>query len=478
MIDVVMPQLGESVAEGTVTKWLVREGDPVARQQPIVVVSTDKADTEVTSTATGRVAKLVAREGETLPTGRVLCVIDETASAAAPPPIASPAAAAPPTAVDAGRPLASPSTRKAALEAGVDLTDVSATGERGRITHDDVRRAASGSSSPAASGSSSPAASGSSSPAASGSSSHVVGAADTQPIARIDVAEPRVVALAAPPASRPVAPAAGPSDTAELAAMIQAGGGFVPPIPGVGYGTYRLPPYTPRPGDKVVPFSRRRRITADHMVYSKATAPHVVTVAEVDLHAVGRLRDENKERLKKEGVSLTFLAFVCAAVIKALRESPEINARLLESSYVVLKDINLGIAVDTPGGLIVPNIKQADQLSLRGIAGAIDQLAARARANKVTADDLANTTFTVSNPGMKGNLFGGAIISQPNVGILRMGEIKKRAVVVTKDGEDVIAIHPVMFVALSYDHRIIDGVLANSFLWRVADLLGRGDFEV
>lgn len=455
MIDVVMPQLGESVAEGTVTKWLVREGDMVTRQQPIVVVSTDKADTEVTSTATGRVAKLVAAEGETLPTGRVLCSIDETATADVPVKAAAPAAApAPaPAAPEGARPLASPSTRKAALEAGVDLAVVAPTGERGRITQEDVRRAAGG-------------------------------PGDTQPLARVEAAPasatpiPAAPISAAPVSAIPISAPVSTPDAAELAALVQAGGGFVPPIPGVGFGAYKVPQYTPRPGDKVVPFTRRRRITADHMVYSKTTAPHVVTVAEVDLHAVSRLRDENKDRLKKEGVSLTFLAFICAAVIKALRENPEMNARVLESSYVVLKDINLGVAVDTPGGLIVPNIKQADQLSLRGIATAIEAVASRARANKVTADDLANTTFTVSNPGLKGNLFGGAIISQPNVGILRMGEIKKRAVVVTRDGEDSIAIHPVMFVALSYDHRIIDGVLANSFLWRVADVLSRGDFEV
>jgi 2-oxoglutarate dehydrogenase E2 component (dihydrolipoamide succinyltransferase) len=154
------------------------------------------------------------------------------------------------------------------------------------------------------------------------------------------------------------------------------------------------------------------------------------------------------------------------------------NSRVLDNSYVVLKELNLGVAVDTPGGLIVPSIKHADQLSLRGLAANIDDLATRARANKITADDLSGTTFTVSNPGQKGNLFGGAIISQPNVGILRMGEIKKRPVVVTKDGDDMITIHPVMFIALSYDHRIIDGVLANSFLWRVADVLNRGEFDL
>jgi 2-oxoglutarate dehydrogenase E2 component (dihydrolipoamide succinyltransferase) len=260
--------------------------------------------------------------------------------------------------------------------------------------------------------------------------------------------------------------------------LIQAGGGFVPPIPGVGFGAYKVPPYVARPGDEVVPFSRRRRITADHMVYSKVASPHVVTVAEVDLHATSKLRDEHKDRFKKAGVPLTFLAFICNATVRALREHPDVNARVLEGSYVRLRDVNLGVAVDTAGGLIVPSIKHADQLSLRGIAAQIDELATRARSGKITADDLAGTTFSVSNPGLKGNLFGAAIISQPNVGILRMGEIKKRPVVVTRDGEDAIAIHPVMYMALSYDHRIIDGVLANSFLWRVADILTRAEFEV
>ncbi len=467
MVDVVMPQLGESVAEGTVTKWLVREGDYVTRQQPIVVVSTDKADSEVTSSSAGRVVKLVAAEGETLATGKVLCSIDEAAPApraaapaaaptvAAAAPAAAPAAAAPTDApTDAGRPLASPSARKAALEAGVDLRAVEPSGERGRITHDDIRKAA------------------------SPTENNVRVASAAPPSAVPPAALAKVEPVAAPLASAPAPKAVPAPDAAELAALIQAGGGFVPPVPGVGFGAYKVPPYTPRPGDKVIPFSRRRRITADHMVYSKVTAPHVVTVAEVDLYATSKFREDNKENLKKEGVSLTFLSFICAAVIKSLRENPEMNARVLEGSYVVLKDINLGVAVDTPGGLIVPNIKQADQLSLRGIATGIETVAGRARAGKVTADDLAGTTFTVSNPGLKGNLFGGAIISQPNAGILRMGEIKKRPVVVTRDGEDTIAIHPVMFIALSYDHRIIDGVLANTFLWRVADILTRGQFEI
>jgi len=250
------------------------------------------------------------------------------------------------------------------------------------------------------------------------------------------------------------------------------------PAPGVGYRSYKVPPYRERAGDEVIPFSRRRRITADHMVYSQSVSPHVVTVAEIDLHATSKMRDQHKGAMKKEGVSLTFLTFVVAAVTKALRETPEINARVLDDSYVLLKDINVGIAIDTPAGLLVANIKNTDKLSLRGIAMSIQEVAGRARDGKIIADDLMGTTFTVSNPGRKGNLFGGAIISQPNVGILRVGEIKKRPVVVSVDGDDQIAIHPVMFAALSYDHRIVDGVAANGFLWRIADVLSRAEFEI
>ncbi|XXX74433.1 dihydrolipoamide acetyltransferase family protein [Sorangium sp. So ce134] len=449
MVDVRMPQLGESVLEGTVSRWLVREGDFVKREQPLLEVATDKADTEIPAPVAGRVTQIAAAEGAVVAKEGLLCRIDEAASEAPgaaeqrPPSAAgagSPAAAPAPAPSpgsnghdESARPLSSPSTKKLALEAGVDLRGVQGTGEHGRITRDDVIRAAHGAS-----------------------------------------AEP----APAPQASAPPAPASATSQAAELSQLIQSSGGFVPPVPGVGYGAYKVPPYAPRPGDKVVPFSRRRRITADHMVYSKVTSPHVVTVAEVDLHETSKLRDAHKDEFKKAGVSLTFLSFICAAAVRALREHPEFNARVLENSYVVLRDVNLGVAVDTPGGLIVPSIKHADELSLRGIARSIDELAGRAKSGKITADDLANTTFTVSNPGLKGNLFGGAIISQPNVGILRMGEIKKRVVVVTKDKEDSIAIHPVMFLALSYDHRIIDGVLANSFLWRVTDILSRGEFEV
>jgi 2-oxoglutarate dehydrogenase E2 component (dihydrolipoamide succinyltransferase) len=215
------------------------------------------------------------------------------------------------------------------------------------------------------------------------------------------------------------------------------------------------------------------------MVYSKFASPHVVTVAEVDLHRASKLREAHKDRYKAEGMSLTMLAFVVVATARALRETPALNARVLEDAYVVFHDVNIGVAVDSPDGLVVPVVRRADELGVRGIVRAIDDLAKRAKAGKITIDDLSGATFSVSNPGLKGNLFGGAIINQPNVGVLRMGEIQKRVVVVeSAEGEDVIAIHPVMYMALSYDHRVVDGVAANAFLWRVTEILEKAEYEV
>ena len=444
LIDVVMPQLGESVSEGTITKWLVREGDVVVKDQGLLEIATDKADSELPSPVAGRVGKLLAKEGDVVAVKTVVCQIEEGVTTPAEAP-KGPSVSAP-VAVNASAPandggarsatggaLASPAARKAALENDVNLETVRGSGDYGRIGRDDVLRA----------------------------TTQAAGAPKAAP------AQVAQVAQSAKPAA------------AQLTQMINQGGGFVPPIPGVGFGAFKLPQYRPREGDRVVPFTRRRRITSDHMTYSKFASPHVVTVAEVDLHKASRLREANKERYKKEGLSLTMLAFAVVSVARALRENPDLNARVLDDAYVVLKEVNVGVAVDSPDGLVVPAVRRADELGLRGIVRSIDDLAKRARTGKITIDDLSGATFSVTNPGLKGNLFGGAIINQPNVGILRMGEIQKRVVVVEgADGEDQIAIHPIMYMALSYDHRIVDGVNANSFLWRVTEILEKGDFEV
>jgi 2-oxoglutarate dehydrogenase E2 component (dihydrolipoamide succinyltransferase) len=439
-----MPQLGESVVEGTIGKWLVREGERVEKDQPVVEILTDKADSEVPAPAAGVVTKLLAAEGQVVAVGDALCEVDPaataTAAAAAPrvsePPPRPAAAAASSQASSAGAVAApaggngrgaapsSPSVRKLAREHGVDLQQVAGSGDGGRLTHDDVIRAAT-------------------------------------------------------PAPAPVAAAPAPRTTAtELPSpeprRTSAGAASAPVVSGA----FRVPPYVAKPGDQVVPMSRRRKIIADHMVYSKLTSPHVVTFAEIDLHLTDKLRKTNKDRLAKEGVNLTMLAFVAAATARALREFRNMNARVLDDSYVLLGEVNVGIAVDTPEGLVVPVIKHADELTVRGIARAVDEIAKKARDGNLTPDDLAGKTFTISNPGKKGNLVGGAIISQPNVGILRTGEIKKRVVVVEHEGEDLMAIHPVMHIALSYDHRIVDGVAANGFLYRVGEILEAADFSL
>jgi 2-oxoglutarate dehydrogenase E2 component (dihydrolipoamide succinyltransferase) len=311
--------------------------------------------------------------------------------------------------------------RKIARENDLDVSAIKGSGENGRVTRDDALAAAAS----------------------------------------------RVVAT--PAAATPARPATPPPAASAAASSA------VPPAP---RGGFSVKPYAQAPGDEVVPFNRRRRIIADHMVYSKHVSPHVYTFAEIDMHKVSRLRDARKDALKAEGVGLTYLSFIAAATAKALRENPMLNARVLDDAYVKIKQINLGVAVETPAGLLVPVVRDADELTVKGLAKGIDSVARKARDGKIEADDLSGSTFTISNPGTKGNFVGAAVISQPNVAILRTGEIVKRPVVVEVDGVDTIAIHPVMFVALSYDHRIVDGVAANNFLYRITELLEAGQFEV
>jgi len=479
-----MPALGESVVEGTVGKWLVKEGDRVEKDQAVVEILTDKADSEVPAPDGGTVTKILVQEGDVVAVGDALAEVESGAAATVPakpargevskparaeaakparaeaaraeapkqaqpaPSTRSSAPPAPPAPAQQsggaasaggngnGRPYeaapTSPSVRKLAREQGVDLQQLEGSGEGGRVTREDVLRAV------------------------------VPGSRNAQ---SAEGAEPEPEPE---PAQRPAQRPAAPHTQGQPAA----------PLAPIGSGAFRVPPYAPRPGDEVVPLSRRRRIIADHMVYSKLTAPHVVTFAECDLYKTDKLRREHKDRLKHEGVNLTVLAFVSAAVTRALREFRPMNARMLDDSYVLLGEVNLGIAVDTTDGLVVPVVKHADELTVRGLARAIDALALKARDGNLTPDDLAGKTFTISNPGRQGNMVGGAIISQPNVGILRIGEIKKRVVVIEHEEEDLLAIHPVMYMALSYDHRIVDGVAANSFLHRLVELIEQADFSL
>ena len=237
--------------------------------------------------------------------------------------------------------------------------------------------------------------------------------------------------------------------------------------------------YELQPGDRVIPMTPMRRIISDHMVYSKRTSPHVGTVAEVDLSRIVRLRNKHKRAFQDSyGIGLTFLPFIVHAVVRALREFPALNASVTNDAIIEKQDIHIGVATETEKGLVVPVVRNADRLSLAGTAMAIDDLATRARTKKLSADDLKGGTFTISNPGRQGNLYGFAIINQPQVGILRMGEIAKRAVVRSLEGEDAIVIRTMMYMALSYDHRAVDGAPANGFLFRIRELLEAGEFDL
>ena len=489
-IEVTMPQMGESVVEGTITKWLVKEGDTVVEDQPLVEISTDKVDTEIPSPGAGRIAKIVAEEGQTLPVGAKLAVIEQVAAesgaklkmvppkAAPKPPEPQPekpasrvetlvsatpsapaenrsAQRAPASAresapsaraasVDArqdeaeptvtesdGHRRYSPVVMKMAAEEGIDLSRVPGTGMGGRISKRDLMRYLESMRQGGG--------------AISQSGQPANGAAQAAPV--------RTATVVTPASSQALGGATGPA--------------FRPPI------------YQPVEGDLVEPFTRRRKLIAEHMVFSKTHSPHVGTVAEADVTAATRLREEHKnEFARREGFALTFLPLAAAATVRALKEFPRMNASVVGDSIVIRKGINLGIAMDTDEGLLVPVIKAAEGMSVVGIARAIEALRRKIAEKKISADDLAGGSFTLSNPGREGNLYGFAIINQPQVGILRMGEVKKRPVVIEADGADAIAIRTMMYLALSYDHRAVDGVLGNRFLYRVARILEEADFEL
>jgi 2-oxoglutarate dehydrogenase E2 component (dihydrolipoamide succinyltransferase) len=411
-MDVRLPELGESVVEATLGKWLVKEGDRVEHDQPLVEVTTDKADAELPAPAAGVVEKILVAEGAVVRVGTVLARIAESgtrpgagarAERARPQPPA-PAAAREP-APRAGAARATPVARRLAQESEIDLADVRGSGPAGRITKDDVNR--------------------------------------------------EVRERAAPAARAPSRAA---------------------PAPG---GTPAFAHYELQPGDRVIQMTPLRKIVAEHMVYSKRTSPHVGTVAEVDLAGVVRVREEHKRAFQEmHGFALTYLPFVVHAVVRALREHPRLNASVVDETIVEKQAIHVGIATETDKGLMVPVVRHADRLSLSGLAAAIEDLSSRARSKKLSPDELRGGTFTISNPGRHGNLYGFAIINQPQVAILRMGEIVKRPVVRTLSGEDAIVIRPIMHLALSYDHRAVDGAPANAFLHRVCELLEEAEFDL
>ncbi|HET7397479.1 MAG TPA: 2-oxoglutarate dehydrogenase, E2 component, dihydrolipoamide succinyltransferase [Intrasporangium sp.] len=436
---VTMPALGESVTEGTVTRWLKAEGDDVAVDEPLLEVSTDKVDTEIPSPYAGTLTKILVGEDETVPVGGELAVIGGSQAAAAapapapsapapaaaptpapsapaaPPPSTAPAApAAPeqreaPTAESDAAAYVTPLVRKLAAQHGVDLGSLKGTGVGGRIRKQDVLEAAEAAKAPAP--------------------------------------EP-----AEQPAATPAAPAA-PAAAATAAV-------------------------SPKRGTREK-MSRLRKVIAARMVESLQVSAQLTTVVEVDLTRVARLRDRAKREFEaREGTKLSYLPFLALAAVEALKAHPNVNASVEGDEIIYHASENLSIAVDTEKGLIVPVVKNAGDLNIAGLARAIADVADRTRRNKITPDDLAGGTFTITNTGSRGALFDTPIINQPQVAILGTGSIVKRPVVVTdRDGGETIAVRSMMYLALSYDHRIVDGADAARFLSTMKTRLEEGNFE-
>jgi 2-oxoglutarate dehydrogenase E2 component (dihydrolipoamide succinyltransferase) len=427
--DITMPKLGETVTEGTVGNWLKSAGDAVAFDDPLFEVSTDKVDSEIPSPYDGVLLEILVQSGETVPVGTPVARIGEPgatapaggggAPASAPAAPASASATSPaPTAANGsagGTPL-SPLVRRLAAENNLDLARIPGTGVGGRIRREDVEKAIASGGATAAAPAATPA------PAASAP-------ATTQP--------------------RPAAPAA-------AAAAPKAGGD---------------------PRDQVQPLSRMRLALASGLKGSQLLAASVWTSVEVDYAEVDKVRAKHKDRFKKEtGSSLSYLPFVARAVVDALRAFPTVNSSIdVEAKTMTLHPyVNLGIAVDlNQQGLVVPVVKDADQLNMRGIAQGITKLAAAARSGKATMDDMRGSTFTITNPGPFASYASAPIINQPNVGILCTDGVKKRPVAVG----DAIAIHPTGVVGLVYDHRAFDGSTASMFLLHIRDSLEKRDWE-
>jgi pyruvate dehydrogenase E2 component (dihydrolipoamide acetyltransferase) len=426
--DVVMPQMGESIAEGTIVRWIKKEGDQVARDEPLFEISTDKVDAEIPSPAAGIVDEIRVHEGETVPVNSVVAIIrqaDEkqskkvagngtaTPSTPAPPapappapdsaapapaattqPVAPPAEVPPAEGIESRiRQRSSPLVRKIAKDRNIDISKIHGTGIAGRVTKRDILDFIAGS-------------------------------------------DPTTATAAARPA---------------------------PPAPS-------LPQSSGLPG-QTQPMSVMRKRIAEHMVLSRRTSAHVHSVFEVNFHRVAQIREARKAEYENAGAKLTYLSFILKAVVEGLKAVPVVNASIDGDNIVYHEDVNIGIAVALDWGLIVPVIKKADGSNLLGLSRAVTDLAARARNKQLKPDEVSGGTFTVTNPGVFGALFGMPIINQPQVAILGVGNVEKRPVVI----DDAIAIRPMAYLTLGYDHRLIDGAVADQFMSHVKQTLENWD---
>jgi 2-oxoglutarate dehydrogenase E2 component (dihydrolipoamide succinyltransferase) len=426
---VVMPQMGESLSEGTITKWLKKPGERIERDEPLFEITTDKVDTEVPSPASGVLDRILVNEGVTVAVGTTVAEIGDGVSTAPPSPAAAPsppaatppgggghfrsshepttfqrrgASAPPPSAAGATsgdkRRQLSPAVLSLAAESRLgieELLQIPGSGREGRISRRDVERYLK------------------------------------------ERPAPRLEPPAAPPPSAVSRPAEGPP-------------------------AHYL--YQPEPGDRLVSMSPMRKQIAEHMIWSQQISAQVTSFSECDMHRIVRYRDLNRARFEEtEGVPLTFLPFVAEATVSALKEFPIFNASVVGDQIALKKHIHLGVAVALEEGLIVPVVQNADEMNFVGLARAIHRLADAARGRRLTTADVRGATFTVTNPGMFGGLTGTPMIAQPQVAILGLGAVTKKPVVV----DDAIAIRPIMVLALTFDHRIIDGATGFQFLERI-----------
>ena len=444
--DVIMPQMGESIAEATILKWLKVPGDTIAKDETLYEISTDKVDAEIPAPAAGVLLEILVEVNKTVPVGSIVARIGAagekpTVGSA---PAAAPSAAAPAAEAKLATPVhpmadeddnseearlrakSSPLVREMAKQHGIDLRQVKGTGEQGRVTKADM-------------------------------DAFIASGAKTSAVpAPVSGAMPMMAAT-----HDPSAPTMGVVP-----------GLAVPPAPA-------QPAFAPGERVKVEPMSRMRKIIADNMVNSKLrTSPHVYTIFEIDMSNVARLRAKHRKAFEETyGTKLSFMPFIMKSVIKGLQAFPIVNSSVDGDNIIYKQDINLGIAVSLDWGLIVPVIKNADSLNIGGLARSLNDLAERARAKKLQPSEISGGTFTITNPGVFGDIFALPIISQPQVAIQAIGTIAKRPVVVTDDlGNDAIAIRQIMFSGLSFDHRVIDGAVGDQFMSVVKNELEKGTF--
>ena len=454
MADITLPQLGETVTEGTITRWFKKVGDTVSADEPLFEVSTDKVDTEVPSPISGTLTEIRVAEGDTVPVGTVIAVVGAAGAAPAPTSAPAPVAAAPapvavaPTPVVAPAPapapapvvvasapapapvatsnkLLSPVVRRLVAEHGIDVNALVGSGPGGRITREDV-------------------------------------------LDHIDRTGLKATPVAAAPALVVAAPAPAPVAAAAPTPSVAA------PAP------VARPAVVSSDREQVIALSKIRKLTGSHMIMSKSTSPHAFSVVEVDYANVDRARSAIKDSWKAgEGFSLTYLPFISRAVVDALREFPHLNASIDGDNLVVHGYVDLGIAVDLDyTGLLVPVVRNADGKRIRAIAREINDLASRARNRKLLPDEIQGGTFTISNNGSAGSVLTMPIINQPQVAILSTDAIVRKPVVVTAaDGSESIAIHPVGNLSMSWDHRAFDGAYSGRFLARVKQILESQDWS-